>query len=604
MIPGPVAHFELVRLSRRRQGYILRFLFGLALLGAVWFEYQSLPIRSGIDRADGQLTVGELAGFGRRLFGWVIAAQVVMVLVLTPAIAADAIATERRAKTFQDLLTTRLSGFEIVAGKVLSRLLAVAVFLGLALPIVSLIALFGGISFSSLWLSDLALLSTAYFLASLSILVSLHTRRPREGVGAAYALTALWIFLPTLIGMGLLWLPDAWTDLRATVRRVVEVVWPTGPLELLTGFGGALVGSPDRLWWATAWMVGSQLFYGTLLAGLAAWRLRSVVRAHEGRAGVLSKSTRLARRVFTPPECGDDPIYWKDGPFARSTVGILRRISRLGLPALLFMAVIYAGYESVDAFQELRQYGYGFHGEGQYQQRDSFNMGLRVGTSAIFAIWLLWLGSVTSGVISGEREQDTWLGLLATPLEGPEILRGKMLAPLRDSAPFGVAILAIWLIGLGVGALHPLGFLNALVVGAILVWFVVSMAVYRSLHATTTWRARIWTQGVLLAPHLCCMVPLPAAAYLFGISQWSYSNLANAGQEIASMLRSSGYYGWMGILYYVGGIILYAGAAYWFTRAAVGGFDRVAGRPLRGGDRPTRPPWLDEVGEVKLKPIP
>lgn len=69
-----------------------------------------------------------------------------LVLGLTPALVADAIASERQNKTLHDLLVSRLRSDEIVWGKLAARLLSVAVFPALVLPVLSLVSLFGGVS--------------------------------------------------------------------------------------------------------------------------------------------------------------------------------------------------------------------------------------------------------------------------------------------------------------------------------------------------------------------------------------------------------------------------------------------------------------------------
>ena len=89
-------------------------------------------------------------------------------LGLTPALVADAIASERVRKTLHYLLASPLGSGEIVLGKLAARLLGVGVYPALALPIVSLLTLIGGVSPAGLVLGYLALASSAYFLASLA----------------------------------------------------------------------------------------------------------------------------------------------------------------------------------------------------------------------------------------------------------------------------------------------------------------------------------------------------------------------------------------------------------------------------------------------------
>jgi ABC-type transport system involved in multi-copper enzyme maturation permease subunit len=571
MFAGPVCHFELVRAARRRRSFALRFGFGLVVLAIVAANYLG---QFGWDRSwhnPGEVALGELARFGEVLFASVMAAQGALVLGLTPALVADAIAAERQQKTLGYLLASRLTSLEIVLGKLAARLMSVAVYPALALPIVSLLTLVGGVSPPVLVLVYAALAASAYLVAALALLASVVTRRPRDAVGAAYFLTAAWLFVPSLVEPGLSspGLPARWRVVGHAVRVALDWGWPASPLRLLQGTGPT-TGS-------TVWMAASVVAHATLLTALAAWLLRPSYRRHEGRAGRAGRLTTRARRWFTIRPCGDDPVFWKEAYFAPAAGGPVSRLARAGMFTLLALGVAGVLAASGDAFRELRAHGYGYGGDSQYQQRLMLNMGLRYGSALVILLWLLLLAGTTAAGITSEREQDTWTSLAATPLEGREILRGKVLGPLRATAPVGIAIGVSWLIGAALGAVHPLGLLNAAVVLALLVWFALALGIYQSLRSSVTWPARLRAQGILFVPQLCCLLPIPSPAVLMGISLWSYAEIHELpGAAIGA--------GWrvvlFGIAYYCGGIALYAGAAYYLTRAAIRRVDIVAGRPV------------------------
>ena len=139
MLAGPVAHFELVRIARRRRTFVLRFVFGLILLGGIGAQYADFA------RLDilGTLSFREMAEFGQTVFLWLTLGQAILVLGLTPALMADAIASERQSKTLHYLLASRLSGPEIVLGKLTARLLTLAALVVLVLPVASMFTLVG-----------------------------------------------------------------------------------------------------------------------------------------------------------------------------------------------------------------------------------------------------------------------------------------------------------------------------------------------------------------------------------------------------------------------------------------------------------------------------
>ena len=484
MFAGPVCHFDLVRMARRGRLFALRFAFGMLVLGIMAVNYvgQSGPGR--LWYSPGELSIGALAQFGRALCASIMAAQAALVLGLTPALVADAIASERTRKTLHYLLDSPLGSGEIVLGKLAARLLGVGVYPALALPILSLLTLIGGISPAGLVLGSLALASSAYFLASLSLLASVLARRPRDAVGAAYSLTAAWLILPPFLDV---WTPillrTRWARIAEAIRAVNAWVWPASPLGLVTNAGSIFSGGADALAGLVFWMVGSQVVYGTLFIALAAWQLRPSFRRHEGREGRQTASTRLARRYFPVRPCGDDPVFWKEAFFSGAAGGLGGKIARVIVIGLLVVAVIGTLVASRFAFRELLQHGYGNGPPNVYGQRMALNIGLRYGCAIVMGIWMLWLASQTAAGISSEREQDTWIGLLATPLEGSEILRGKMLGPLRATAPIGATLGALWIIGCAAGAVHPLGLLNAIVVAALLAWFTTALGTYISMRS-------------------------------------------------------------------------------------------------------------------------
>jgi ABC-type transport system involved in multi-copper enzyme maturation permease subunit len=567
MLAGPVAHFELVKIARRRRTFVLRFVFGLILLGSIAAQYAGFDDQLHPWHDRGPLSLREMAEFGQTLFLALTVTQAVLVLGLTPALVADAIASERQTKTLHYLLASRLSGTEIVLGKLTARLLSVAVLVVLVLPVMSMLTLFGGVSVSHILLGAAALASAAYFVAGLATLVSVLLRRPRDAVGMAYILTTAWLFLPATLSGLLTLLPARLEELTRLASEVADWVWPASPLVLLTNADSISRGGAAELWRVASWMIGSQLAYGTLFVALCAWQLRPSFRRHEGRAGRVARPGSGMRRRNRIRPCEDDPVFWKEAYFNPAAGGVVRRLVQVVVIVLLAAVVTGALAGSLNAFQELWSHGHEFGDVSAYRARLNLNYALRLGSSIMFGAWMIGLGSITAAGITSEREQDTWNSLRATPLDSAEILRGKMLGALRSTAMFGVTIVALWLIGLAAGAVHPLGFVNALVEMAVLTWYVTALGTFASLKSKATWRARAWTLGIFVAPHLCCYVP--SALYLLGISLWSYSDIHGLmskpeprSELLALTLASS---------YFFGGTVIYAAAAYVLTRAALRG---------------------------------
>ena len=155
-------------------------------------------------------------------------------LGLTPALVAGVIADESRRKTLHYLLASRLSGAEIVLGKLLARMLHVGVFLAIGLPVIAGLTLFGGIDPNDVLRIDLGTACTAFALAGLSILVSTVTKRARDAILVTYLIEAVWLFAP--------WALASWlrSDFPAVARWLVPAfdgLYMAGPIASSTGWG-------------------------------------------------------------------------------------------------------------------------------------------------------------------------------------------------------------------------------------------------------------------------------------------------------------------------------------------------------------------------------
>ena len=90
-------------------------------------------------------------------------------------------------------------------GKLLARMLHVAVFLAIGLPIMSLLSLFGGVDPLLVLLVVAGTFSVAFFLASLSVLCSTVCEAGARGDHRRYLLEAAWLFLPIMVRSMMPW---------------------------------------------------------------------------------------------------------------------------------------------------------------------------------------------------------------------------------------------------------------------------------------------------------------------------------------------------------------------------------------------------------------
>ncbi|MEA2593338.1 MAG: hypothetical protein QOD62_3169, partial [Actinomycetota bacterium] len=112
---GPVFERELTSTARRGRFYALRSAYGLGLLAVLVASGRNGPPNFDTDALAG-------VRIARDLFQNLLLVQGIAVVFLTPALVAGAIAEETQRKTLPELLTSDLSSFEIVLGKLAARL--------------------------------------------------------------------------------------------------------------------------------------------------------------------------------------------------------------------------------------------------------------------------------------------------------------------------------------------------------------------------------------------------------------------------------------------------------------------------------------------------
>jgi ABC-type transport system involved in multi-copper enzyme maturation permease subunit len=164
----------------------MRTAYALVLLLILWVIYEGWLAEAGVE-----LSAKQVGWFAFTAFCGNSVSQMVLVLTLTPALVAGVIADEKRRKTLHYLLASRLTGPEIVVGKLLARMLHVGVLLGVSFPVLSMLVLLGGIDPLLIVLACGAAASTAWFLAALSTWVSTIARRAREALFITYGLEFL-----------------------------------------------------------------------------------------------------------------------------------------------------------------------------------------------------------------------------------------------------------------------------------------------------------------------------------------------------------------------------------------------------------------------------
>jgi hypothetical protein len=232
------------------------------------------------------------------------------------------------------------------------------------------------------------------------------------------------------------------------------------------------------------------LFHAVVAAAacaLAVLRLRAVALRQASRPG------KAERFVGARPRVGGDPMMWKETVIEGGL-----RLNWLG--ALVVVAIVVLSFwPAVSILQNHADRGsLGAYRVDNWMGRE-INIWVRSAGTLVACVMLMTVAVRAAGSISGERERQTFDGLLASPLTAGEILFAKWLGSLLSVRLGWLWLLGIWAVGVATGGLLPVAvpFLVAfwLVYASVLalvgLWF--------SLTCRNTTRAVMATLGTALA---------------------------------------------------------------------------------------------------------
>lgn len=106
------------------------------------------------------------------LFIGLASTEAVILCLITPSLTSNSITAEREKQTFDVLLSTKLTPWEIIKGKYWASILQILLLIISGLPVYSLVFIYGGVSFFQAFGILCVLMVVAMFVASLGIFAS------------------------------------------------------------------------------------------------------------------------------------------------------------------------------------------------------------------------------------------------------------------------------------------------------------------------------------------------------------------------------------------------------------------------------------------------
>ena len=171
---GPIFEKELRVSSRRKRNYITRFAYLLFLTGflsVIWLDAVDFTVSSGTH------VISRLALAGKQIITFLVRFQFYAIQFVAIVMLSTAISDEIYHRTLGVLMSTPITSFQIVVGKLTGKLLQLILLLGVSLPLLAIVRIFGGVPWDYIVSSLCMTLSALIFVGLLSLFFSSFSRK-------------------------------------------------------------------------------------------------------------------------------------------------------------------------------------------------------------------------------------------------------------------------------------------------------------------------------------------------------------------------------------------------------------------------------------------
>ena len=403
---GPVFNREATVVPKRSKTYLMRGVYVLTLFLLLCTGYLVL------DGSRSLATSGDSARFGGWMFTLLAPLQLLVLSSLAAVGAASSVAQEKDRRTLLLLLLTRLTGFEVVGGKLFATLLDPMAMLLCGLPVFLVLPLLGGVSPQQVFGVFAVTAATVFMAGTIGTVVGMW----REKTFQSIALTVL--ILLFIVGFGeviaaVLPIPEAALLAISPPRALFAVASPLASLS-----GQIAIG-------VVAFVLIATIFSIVVLAiGVARVRIWNPSREVRFKAPEIETSEELdsesdpqSWKVRAPRHVWNNPILWREirtWAYGRKVV-----IIRLAFAALflLIAGAVYLQIESGVAYEPAGRIGRALPSP-------------TIPCAALGVISLVLVNALAVNAVTGERDGLALDLLLVTDLSPKEFVFGKMLGVL------------------------------------------------------------------------------------------------------------------------------------------------------------------------------
>ena len=516
---GPIFDKELRVTARRRRHYALRLVYGLLLMvmtALVWG--QVVPRFSG----DGSMAA-RMSQAGKSIVTFLAWFQFIGLQLVTVVTMSNAISDEITRRTLSSLMTTPITGMQIVLGKLFSKLLQVLLLYAMSWPLLAMVRIFGGVPWGYLLATACITLATIWFLSVLTLFYSVLFKR---------AYTVL-IFTMMTAGVlfGLIPLLLEYAEGASGSSRGSATLLAIGQSTI------AMICPYVRFWFETQSMLmpgaarGFMLWplhclYMLALSAPLLWLACVKVRKAALRHGV-ARTSRKEYRI--PPKAGRSEILYRP-LFLHNWI---RRRLGSGLVWKEFLVPVLGRFRFfvyVAAGALIGVLGIALTLTLLLDRIELIGFLFALMIFGFLLLAMLFSLIVPATCITSEKEARTWSVLLTTRMSHWQILGGKLAGVLRRLAvawsPFCIVF---GLVAFTVG-IPAMTFAGVLSVGTVSVGFLVALGLYLSTRCQRSTSAVV--TGLTITAALWGFVPF-VATMLRGFRRIRYDS---DGRDILEVL--------------------------------------------------------------------
>ncbi|MBN2593257.1 MAG: ABC transporter permease subunit [Sedimentisphaerales bacterium] len=539
---GPIFDKELRVSSRRRRNYTLRLIYVILLTIFVTIVWLSVVKSEG----SSAYQKSRMALAGKTIITTIVTFQFFATQIIAVIMLSTSISDEIYHRTLGLLMTTPIGSFQIVMGKLFSKLLQIILLLAISLPMLAIVRIFGGVPWNYVLSSLCITLTAVIFAGSLSLFFSINNRRAYVVIiKTVVTLGVLYFFIPIITGV---LLRPRW--LYAPVFGNPIVTFPLMIAFLhVNPFGAISVNtatmmssySPRTMMILAITPTGSAYFYwylhcllmlgaSALLVAVSVKVVRKVaLRQAVGQVDSVSNQTYDKRSKKRSRRSGEQqglirqvtgsPVLWRElrAPMIQGGEG---RNSIIGLAvAIIALLITYGVCED-------------------YLDESFTQTGYVMMFTVIGAVFTMVLSSTS---ITSEKEMRSWPILLATSMDDWHILMGKAVGVFRRCLPIWLLMAGHVFLFICMKYIHPIAILHVPVFAVGLIVFLTCAGLYFSARLKRTTSAVIASFGLALF----LWIILPAVLGLVSVFTRDYNTVrelvsANPAAQLVVLMDGAG----------------------------------------------------------------